>query len=47
MQYGMTSWLPPMCRGNIVGQSPYTTGNESCSACPDAKPYCDNNLCSE
>ncbi len=34
-------------RGNFVGQRPYMTGNQTCSACPDDKPFCYNNLCSE
>ncbi len=34
-------------RGNSPGQSPYMTGNQSCSACPPNSTYCENNLCSK
>ena len=41
--------LSDMClfnSGNLEGQSPYMTGDSSCSNCPDDKKSCVNNLCS-
>ncbi|XP_064398515.1 uncharacterized protein LOC135345091 [Halichondria panicea] len=31
--------------GNFIGQSPFMTGNQSCSACPPNSTYCESNLC--
>ncbi len=33
-------------RGDVVGQAPYLTGAQSCSACPPSS-YCEKNLCSK
>ena len=33
--------------GGLAGQSPYMTGNSSCSNCPDDKRFCVNNLCTD